>query len=84
MIYGYTIADAADRGVFEEASEFIVEKLHYLPTDDTVEDVDGSLFRSFEKDGNMLRLESERQIDYVAIKSDVELPIQCLRKWVDL
>lgn len=81
MTYGYTIADAADRNVFEEAVSFIVEKLHFKPKGDTIEDVDGSLKRTFTMDDNNLTLESNNQVDYVAILSDVSLPITCLNKW---
>lgn len=81
MTYGYTIADTADRNVFEEAVSFIVEKLHFKPKGDTVEDVDGSLRRDFARDDGSLTLESDCQVDYVAIFSDVALPITCLNKW---
>ena len=55
MKYGYTIADAADRKVFEEAIPFIIEKLHFKPSHDYPEDVDGSIKKEFTRDdGNLI------------------------------
>ncbi len=81
MKYGYTIADAADEKAFKDAVPFIVEKLHFKPSSDVLEDVDGGLRQEFTRDDGNLVLESDTQVDYVAIVSDVELPITCLHKW---
>ena len=82
MTYGYTIADMADRNVFDEAVSFITDKLHFKANSDTVEDVDGSLKKEFISADGTLTLESDNQIDYVAIRSSVPLPIDCLQKWI--
>ena len=81
MKYGYTIADAASRKVFEDAVPFIIEKLHYEPNGDVLEDVDGSLIQKFTGNDGSLILESITDVDCVAIISDIELPITCLHKW---
>jgi len=81
MKYGYTIADAADRKVFEEAIPFIIEKLHFKPSHDYPEDVDGSIKKEFTRDDGNLILESDAQVNCVDIVSDVELPITSLHKW---
>lgn len=81
MTYGYTIADAADRKVFLDASRFVQDQLHYSPIGERREDVDGSLYQNFVKDGQTLFLESNVETDYVAIMSDTDLPIKSLRRW---
>ena len=81
MIYGYTIADAADRETFNETAEFIMKKLHFDPNGNIVQDVDGSLRREFVRNGDVLTLESDQQIDYVAILSSVKLPVKCMHEW---
>lgn len=59
MKYGYTIADAADRKVFDEAVPFIIETLHFKPIHDYPEDVDGSIKKVFTRDDGSLILESD-------------------------
>ncbi len=81
MKYGYTIANAADQKVFEDAVPFIIEKLHFKPSRDFPEDVDGSLKKEFVREEGRLILENDVQADSVDIVSDVELPITCLHKW---
>ena len=81
MTYGYTIADAADRKVFDEASSFLVDQLHFSPRSETLINVDGSRKKEFGKDDTRVRLESDCDIDYVAILSERPLPISCLNKW---
>ena len=81
MKHGYTICDAANQEVYLESVEFIVRELGYQPLDDELQDVDGSIWRSFVKGNCKLVLESNAQIDYVGIVSEVELPIECLHKW---
>lgn len=83
MKYGYTVADGASQEVFKEVVPFITEQLHYKPSGGVLEDVDGSLMQEFTKDGNGLTLISDGQVDYVAIISEVELPIECLVKWTE-
>ena len=82
MRFGYTIADAASRKVFEDAARFITEKLNFKASHDFPEDVDGSIKKEFAREDGNLILESDAQVDYVAIISDVELPIDCLHSWV--
>ena len=81
MKYGYTIADAASREIFERAVTFIIEELHYRPEAERLEDVDGSIQQKFIKDDAILLLESDAQVDYVGIISDVKLPIKCLHEF---
>ncbi len=81
MTYGYTIADTADRAVFNKAVHFITEELHYSTADRLLEDVDGTLVQAFSKNGSLIQLESNVQINYVAILSDTPLQIQCLHEW---
>lgn len=81
MKFGYTIADAADRKVFEDAIPFIIEKLHFKPSRDYPEDVDGSIKKEFIRDDGNLVLENDAQVGCVDITSDIELPIACLHKW---
>ena len=81
MKYGYTIADAADRKVFDEAVLLIIETLHFKPSHDYPEDIDGSIKKAFTRDDGNLILEIDAQVDCVDIISDVELPITCLHKW---
>ena len=81
MKYGYTIADAADRKVFDDAIPFIIKKLHFKPSCDYPEDVDGSIKKEFTRDDGNLVLENDAQVGCVDIISDVELPITCLHKW---
>lgn len=83
MKYGYTIADAASREVFEEAVQFIIEKLHFKPSGDTLENIYGDLKKEFIRDDCSLILESDTEVDYVAIISDIELPIDCLHEWTE-
>ena len=80
MTYGYTIADSASRIVFLDAVNFIVEKLQYKPFGEKLEDVDGSLYQRFTNGQDTVLLESNVNIDYVAIKSNVKLPIQSLKE----
>ena len=81
MKYGYIIADAADRKVFDEAVPFIIETLHFKPSRDYPEDVDGSIKKEFARDDGNLILGNNVQVDCVDIISDVKLPITCLHKW---
>ena len=81
MKFGYTIADAADRKVFEDAIPFIIEELHFKPSRDYPEDVDGSIKKEFISDDGKLILENDAQVGCVDIISDIELPITCLHKW---
>lgn len=81
MTFGYTIADAADRNAFFDASAFIRDKLQFKPVGEPFEDVDGSLYQDFANDNVKISLESNVDIDYVAIKSNKELPIKAIRKW---
>ncbi len=83
MIYGYTVADAADHDVFQEAAEFIELTLHYSPIGSRIEDVDGSLFQHFSSSGATILLESNEEVGYVGIRSSAPLPITCLRKWTE-
>ena len=81
MTFGYTIADAADRNVFFDASAFIRDKLQFKPVGEHVEDVDGSLYQDFINGNDTISLESNVEIDYVAIRSTKKLPIKALREW---
>lgn len=81
MAYGYTIADTADVAVFREAAEFVKAVLHFTPITSAIEDVDGSIKQRFARGEEEITLESDAQVDYVGIKSNVELPIKCLQKW---
>lgn len=81
MKFGYTICDSANMNVYRDAIQFIVEQLGYIPSNDELHDVDDSVWQTFQKGNAKLKLESNVQIDYVAIISDVELPIDCLHKW---
>ena len=83
MRFGYTIADAASRRDFEEAAQFIVEELHFEPTSDTVEDVDGSLYRKFAREDGNLTLVSDEDDGDLDIISDVELQITSLHEWTE-
>lgn len=78
MRFGYTICDHADIDVYHEAAEFISEQLGFTPNHDEAGDVDGTIWQSFSKGNSEIRLESDAQINYVAIISDVELPIECV------
>jgi hypothetical protein len=80
-MYGYTIADAASPEVFSEASDFIVDRLHFLPLSNRTEDVFGNISQKFEKEGETIQLESDTDIDYVAILSSSKLPITALSEW---
>lgn len=81
--YGYTIADAADAEFFAEAAFFVENTLGYIKNEDAVEDVDGSLIQTFSKDGFVLKLVSDCQVNYVAILSEKELPLKCLYKFTN-
>ena len=75
------ICDAANEDVYKEAADFIIDMLRYRPMNDELQDVDGSIWRTFEKGSKRFVLKSDVQINYVAIISDTELPIRCLHKW---
>ena len=81
MTFGYTIADSADRNTFFDAFAFIRDKLQFKPVGEHFEDVDGSLFQNFVNDGDTISLESNVEIDYVAIRSNKKLPIKAMREW---
>ena len=81
MRFGYTICDSANMNVYHEAITFIINQLGYTPLNDELHDVDDTICQTFKKGNARLKLESDTQINYVGIISDVELPIACLRKW---
>lgn len=81
MKFGYVICDTANTDVYREASQFVVDELGYSPMNDELHDVDNSIWQTFKKGDSRIRIESDKQIDYVAIVSDVELPIECIREW---
>lgn len=81
MTYGYTVSDSANRSVFLDTFQFIIDKLHFAPIGEQREDIDRSLYQNFTKDGQTLFLESNVETDYVGILSDTELPITALHKW---
>ena len=81
MTYGYTIADSADRKVFQEAFRFVTDTLRFVPDGKCTEDVDGSIYQHFTKGDVSIILESDVETNYVAIRSDKEFPIKVLHKW---
>lgn len=81
MEFEYMICDTAHEDVYKEAADFIIDMLGYRHMNDELQDVDGSIWRTFEKGSQRLVLKSDVQINYVVIISDTELPIRCLRKW---
>lgn len=83
MKFGYVIADAPSKKDFEEAALFIIEELHFDPTSETVEDVDGSLYRKFAREDGNLTLVSDEEDGDVDIISDVELQIASLHEWTE-
>ena len=83
MKYGYTIANAASRDVFDRAVPIIIDGLHFKPSRDYPEDVDGSTKKEFVRDDAHLVLENDAQVGCVDIISDIELPITCLHEWTE-
>ena len=81
MKYGYTIADHADHIVFAELAEFVEKTLSYEKDSEAVYDVDGSVFQRFSSGENHIIIESDIETDYVALISNIQLPITCLAKW---
>lgn len=82
MTYGYTMANTADRSVFNDAFRFIQENLHFIPVGNRVEDIDGSVYQNFSREGDTIFLESNVETDYVGILSNKELPIDAIHKWI--
>lgn len=82
MTYGYTMANTADRSVFDDAFRLIRDKLHFMPVGDRVEDVDGSVYQNFANEGDTIFLESNTETDYVGILSNKELQIDALHTWI--
>ena len=83
MTFGYFIADAASRKEYEEPVLFIIEELHFKPTRETLEDVDGNLYLEFARDDESLTLVSDEEDGDVDIISNVELPISSLHEWME-
>lgn len=81
MTYGYTVADAAASDIFYEAVDFVKSALHFVPSDEPLTDVDGSIRQRFKRGTDEIIVESDVQVDYVGIRSNVSLPIKCLHKW---
>ena len=82
MVYGYTVADKANKESFQNAADFVKNKFGYTAEGKVIEDVDGSLQQQLIKEGEKVTVISDEQIDYVAIKSTIPLPIICIAKWV--
>ena len=49
MTYGYTVADAAASDIFYEAVDFVKSALHFVPSDEPLTDVDGSIRQRFNR-----------------------------------
>jgi len=82
MLYGYTIADKADRKIFEETIRYMESDFGYKRDGPVIIDVDGSTFQRMIKASSEIMVESDEVINYVAITSEEALPITCLRTWV--
>lgn len=83
-MYGYCICDTASYEVFEEAAEFIINEMGYVPSGDALRDVDDSAWRTFKKGSSDLTLVCDAQIDYIAIISDSKLSIKCLHEFTPI
>ena len=83
MTYGYTMAYSADRNVFLDTANYIVDSLRFSPIGERIEDVDGSVYQNFAKEGDTIFLESNVETDYVGILSNKELQIDAKRKWIE-
>lgn len=81
MKFGYVICDSADTDVYNDAVRFLIDELECVPAHDELHDVDDSIWQTFKKGNNRIKLESNTQIDYVVILADEELPIECLREF---
>lgn len=82
MRYGYTVADEADTQVFHDTVNFMKEKLGFVEDGPCIEDVDGSVRQKMFAGSDTIEIESDRQINYVAIISSTPLRISCLKKWI--
>ena len=81
MTYGYTVADAAASDIFDATVDFVISALHFAPSAESLKDVDGSIRQHFKRGNDEITVESDAQVDYVGIRSNVPLPIMCLHKW---
>ena len=81
MTYGYTVAEAAASDIFDEVVDFVKSVLHFVPSAEPLKDVDGSICQHFKRGTDEITVESDAQVDYVGICSNVPLPIKCLHKW---
>ncbi len=82
MIYGYTLADAANQDIFENTIIFMEDKLHFSKSSQLIKDVDGSLKQEMSNGKIEIEIVSDEQVGYVAIKSKEPLSISCIQKWV--
>ena len=81
MKFGYMICDTANLEVYRDAVRFLVEEMECVSMNDELHDVDDSIWQTFKRGDSKIRLESNTQVDYVAIISEEELPIECLHKF---
>ena len=81
MKFGYVICDSASTNVYHDAVRFLIDELGCVSQNDELHDVDDSIWQTFKKGSANIKLESDTQIDYLAIISDEELPIECLREF---
>lgn len=81
MRFGYVICDSASINVYHDAARFLIDELGCVSQNDEMHDIDDSIWQTFKKGNANIKLESDTQIDYVAIISDEELPIECLHEF---
>lgn len=81
MKFGYMICDSANLDVYRDAIRFLVEELGCVPMNDELHDVDNSIWQTFKRGKTIIKLESDTQVNYVAIISEEELPIECLHEF---
>ena len=80
-MFGYTLANAASAQAFNKAANYIVNQLHFKPTEKALEDVDGSIVQYFRDGNDSIELSIDEQIGGVFVCSTRKLNIQCVREW---
>lgn len=81
MKFGYVICDSASINVYYDAVRFLIDELGCVSQNDELHDVDDSIWQTFKRGNANIKLESDTQINYVAIISDEELPLECLHEF---
>lgn len=73
IVYHYMICDQPDEEIFEKQCAALLKNVPNLKLKDELDDVDSSIYRTYEVNGAIVEVSNDYYIGGVFVKSEIEL-----------